>query len=214
VKDPLDRPLLRGVIHQYSFFLSLLAGGTLIALAAPPARVGVGIYAASLSALLGTSAVYHRVTWSVPTRRWVGRLDHSMINVLIAGTYTPFGLCAVVGSTASVLLLPIWAAAAAGIALHIVWFDAPKWLSALTYVVIGWIGAAAMPGLAEQLGWGPMWLLIAGGVLYSLGAGVYALRRPDPIPHVFGYHEVFHSLVVLAAMSHYAAVALVVRAGH
>jgi len=212
VKVPLVRPRLRGVIHQYSFFLSLLAGGTLIALAAPPARVGVGIYAASLSALLGTSAMYHRVTWSVPTRRWVARLDHSMINVLIAGTYTPFGLSAVAGTTASILLLPIWAAAAAGIAMHVLWLDAPKWLSALTYVVIGWIGAAAMPGLAEQLGWGPMWLLLAGGVLYSIGAVVYALQRPNPMPHVFGYHEVFHSLVVIAAVAHFAAVAMVVHA--
>lgn len=212
MKVPLVRPRLRGVIHQYSFFLSLLAGGTLIALAAPPARVGVGIYAASLSALLGTSAMYHRVTWSVPTRRWVARLDHSMINVLIAGTYTPFGLSAVAGTTASILLLPIWAAAAAGIAMHVLWLDAPKWLSALTYVVIGWIGAAAMPGLAEQLGWGPMWLLLAGGVLYSIGAVVYALQRPNPMPHVFGYHEVFHSLVVIAAVAHFAAVAMVVHA--
>jgi len=213
VKAPLDRPLLRGVIHQYSFFLSLLAGAALIALAAPAARVGVGIYAASLSALLGTSAIYHRVTWSVPTRRWVGRLDHSMINVLIAGTYTPFGLFAVTGTTASVLLLPVWAAAGAGIALHVFWFDAPKWLSALAYIAIGWLGAVAMPGLAEQLGWGPMWLLLAGGVLYTIGALVYALRRPDPMPHVFGYHEVFHSLVVLAATAHFAAVAMVVHAG-
>lgn len=203
---------MRGVIHQYSFFLSLLAGSALLALAPTPrALVGVGVYAASLSALLGTSALYHRVTWSVPARRWMGRLDHSMISVLIAGTYTPFGMSALGGTMASVLLLPIWLAASAGIALHLLWFDAPKWLSALVYVAIGWVTVAAMPGLIEQVGWTPTLLLLTGGLLYSLGALIYALRRPDPIPHVFGYHEVFHSLVVLAALAHYVAVAMVIH---
>ena len=204
------RPRLRGVIHHYAFFLSLLAGGVLIALApTPKALVGAGVYAASLSALLGTSALYHRVTWSPPTRRLIGRLDHSAISLLIAGTYTPFGMLALSGTRAALLLLPIWIAAFAGIALHLVWYDAPKWLSALAYVAIGWLGVLAMPGLVEQLGWTPTLLLLAGGIVYSLGALVYALRRPDPVPHVFGYHEVFHSLVVVAALAHYAAVALV-----
>lgn len=170
------------------------------------------MYAASLSALLGTSALYHRITWSIPARRWMGRLDHSMISVLIAGTYTPFGMAALGGSLASKLLAPVWGAALAGIALHVFWLDAPKWLSAIIYVAIGWLGLTAMPGLSEQIGWTPTALLLAGGLIYSIGAVVYALRRPDPIPHVFGYHEVFHSLVVLAALAHYIAVALVIHA--
>lgn len=206
------RPRLRGVIHHYAFFLSLLAGAFLIALAPTPrVRLGVVIYAATLSALLGTSALYHRVTWSMPTRRWMGRLDHSMISLLIAGTYTPFGLAAVSGTLAALLLLPIWLCAVAGIALHVIWYDAPKWLSAAVYVAIGWLGVVAMPALTAQLGWTPILLLLAGGIVYSLGALVYALQRPNPSPLVFGYHEVFHALVVVAALAHYAAVAMILR---
>jgi hemolysin III len=208
-----SRPRLRGVIHHYAFFCSLLAGGVLVALAPTSrAQVGAGVYAASLSALLGTSALYHRVTWSVSARRWMGRLDHSMISVLIAGTYTPFGMLALSGTRSETLLGPIWIAACAGIALHLFWYDAPKWLSALTYVAIGWLGVLAMPGLVAQLGWTPVLLLLAGGILYSGGALIYALRRPDPVPHIFGYHEVFHSLVVVAAVAHYFAVAMVFSA--
>lgn len=206
---PLIRPRLRGVIHYYAFFFSLLAGAVLITLAPTPrALVGVGVYVFSLSALLGTSALYHRVTWSPPTRRWVGRLDHSMISVLIAGTYTPFGMAAPTGTLAALLLLPIWVSAVASIALHLFWYDAPKWISAVVYVAIGWLGVLAMPGLTGQVGWAPTMLLLAGGIVYSLGALVYALQRPNPFPHIFGYHEVFHSLVVVAAIAHFAAVAL------
>ncbi len=203
------RPRLRGMIHYYAFFVSLLSG-TLLLLSAPTAQAqfGAGVYAASLSALLGVSALYHRVTWSAPTRRWVGRLDHSMICVLIAGTYTPFGLAALSETSSATLLSVIWFAAFAGISLHLLWFDAPKWLSAVVYVAIGWLGAVAMPEMVGRVGWTPTMLLLAGGILYSLGALVYALRRPDPVPHVFGYHEVFHSLVVVAALAHYVAVAM------
>lgn len=197
------------MIHHYSFFLSLLTGAALVTLASTKqAIVGAAIYAFSVSALLGTSALYHRVTWSPAARRWMGRLDHSMISVLIAGTYTPFGMKAAPGSVASVLLGPIWLSALAGIALHLFWYDAPKWLSALVYVAIGWVGVVALPELAGDLGWTAVSLLVAGGVVYSVGALVYAVQRPDPVPHVFGYHEVFHSLVVLAAVAHYAAIAI------
>jgi hemolysin III len=205
------RPRLRGVIHHYAFYASLVTGALLVALA-PSHRAAVvaAVYGVSLSALLGVSALYHRVTWSVAARRHMGRLDHSMINILIAGTYTPFGAIALTGTFAAVLLVVIWSGALVNILLHVLWIDAPKWLSAASYVALGWVGAAAMPALVVHAGWAPTALLFAGGVLYSAGAIVYAMRRPDPLPTIFGYHEVFHTLVVVAAMAHYGAVALTV----
>jgi hemolysin III len=205
------KPRLRGVLHHYAFFVSLVTGGVLVALA-PTRRtlVAAGIYAASLSALLAASALYHRVTWSVRGRRWMARLDHSMINVLIAGTFTPFAVAALSGTLAVILLIGIWGGAVAGIVLHLVWIDAPKWMSAALYVLLGWIGIVAAPQLVTQVGWVAPALLLVGGVLYSVGALVYALRRPDPVPAVFGYHEVFHALVVVAAMVHYVAVAITI----
>jgi hemolysin III len=170
------------------------------------------VYASSLSALLGVSALYHRITWSPSRRRWIGRLDHSMIHVLIAGTYTPFGMVALSDTLAAFLLRVAWGGAAAGITLHVLWHDAPKWVSACVYVAMGWVGIAALPSLVAQTGWTPVALLVVGGLVYSLGALVYAVRRPDPVPAVFGYHEVFHTLVVVAATAHYAAVALAVLA--
>lgn len=205
------RPLFRGVLHHVAFFVSLVAGAALLVLAPTPrATLGAAIYAASLSALLGTSALYHRITWSVPTRRWMGRLDHSMINVLIAGTFTPFGLVVLSANLAEILLPIIWAGALAGIVLHLLWFDAPKWLSATHYVVLGWVGIVAAPQVVENSGWTVGALLLSGGLLYSLGALVYATRRPDPSPAAFGYHEVFHALVVAGAMLHYGAIALAI----
>ncbi len=205
---PPRRPRLRGVLHQYAFFGSLLAVAFLVR-AAPTGQAVFAalVYGVSLTALFGVSALYHRVTWSVPARRWMGRLDHAMISLVIAGTFTPFGLLALKGALADVLLTVIWSGALAGIALHLLWFDVPKWLSAAVYVVLGWSGCLAMPQLVVQIGWGAPALLGLGGALYSAGALVYALRRPNPVPMVFGYHEVFHALVIAAAMAHYAAVA-------
>jgi hemolysin III len=201
-------------MHQYAFFVSLVSGGLLLALA-PTRRAlaAAAIYGVSVSALFGASALYHRVTWSVARRRWMARLDHSMINVLIAGTFTPFGVLALSGTLAVVLLVAVWGGALAGIALHLVWIDVPKWLSALLYVLLGWVGVAAMPQLVVQVGWPPTLLLFAGGLVYSAGALVYALRRPDPMPAVFGYHEIFHALVVVAALTHYVAVLITVLPG-
>ena len=194
------------MLHHYAFYASLVSGALLVAAAPSRWTLVAFIYGASLSALLGVSALYHRVTWSVAGRRRMGRLDHSMINVLIAGTYTPFGVAAVSGT----LLAIIWVGAFVNIVLHVLWLDAPKWLSAITYVALGWVGVAALPSLVVTAGWAPTALLAAGGLVYSAGAIVYAMRRPDPVPAVFGYHEVFHALVLVAAVTHYAAVALTI----
>ena len=205
------KPRWRGVLHHYAFLASLVSGTALV-LGAPnrQAVVVAAVYGGSLSALLGVSALFHRVTWSQEARRWMARLDHSMIGVLIAGTYTPFGAVALSGTIAAVLLAVMWCGALGNILLHVLWLDAPKWLSAAAYVVLGWVGAVAMPDLVVHAGWTPTLLLLAGGLVYSAGAIVYARRRPDPVPAVFGYHELFHALVVVAAIAHYAAVTLTI----
>ncbi len=203
------RPRLRGVLHQYAFFGSLVAVASLI-VAAPSRRAAwaFAVYGVSLASLFGVSALFHRVTWSVRARRWMGRLDHAMISFLIAGTFTPIAVLVLSGGLGRFLLTLTWTGAVAGILLHALWIDAPKWLSAVVYIALGWSGTAAMPELVAQLGWGATGLLALGGVFYSAGAAVYATRRPDPAPAVFGYHEVFHALVIVAAMTHYAFVAV------
>jgi hemolysin III len=204
------KPRLRGVSHEWAFFISLAAGVGLIA-AAPSghARLAVAIYAFSLSALLGTSALYHRVNWRRPEiRRWMRRLDHSMIFVLIAGTVTPFALLVMNGPWANALLIAVWAGAAAGIVVELIWVDAPKWATTIVYLVVGWIGALGFPAIIIAAGLGAGVLIATGGVLYTAGAIVYARQRPDPNPAVFGYHEIFHALVLAAAAMHFAAVAI------
>jgi hemolysin III len=206
--ENLPRPRLRGVFHQYAFFASLITGAVLI-LVAPTrkASTAAAIYAASVSGLFGASALYHRVTWRPATRRWMRRLDHSMIFVLIAGTYTPFALLVLHGTLATVVLAIVWGGALAGVVLKLAWVDAPKWLMAAVYVGLGWVGAATAPQLVSDAGVGAVALLAAGGLLYTAGAVIYAIRRPDPLPKVFGYHEIFHILVIVAAATHYAAIA-------
>src|SRR4051812_32468633 len=210
--DPSAKPKLRGVSHQWAFFVSIFTGAVLILLAPNgEAMMAAGIYAVSVAALFGTSALYHRVNWrSLAARRWMRRLDHSMIFVLIAGTYTPFALLVLHGTLATVILIVIWAGAAAGIVLKLCWIDAPKWLIAVIYVALGWVAVAAFPDMLDRLGVTPTALVAAGGVLYTVGAVVYALRRPDPAPQVFGYHEVFHALVIAAAALQYAVIAFFV----
>ncbi|MEA2445501.1 MAG: hemolysin [Thermoleophilales bacterium] len=206
------KPRLRGVSHQWAFFVSLLTGAALV-LAAPSGRAALAtaIYAASVAGLFGASALYHRISWaSAPARRWMRRLDHSMIFLLIAGTYTPFALLALRGTLATVILIVVWSAAAAGIVLKLVWIDAPKTLVAVIYVALGWVALAAFPQMISRIGVTATMLVAAGGVLYTVGAVVYALKRPDPAPAVFGYHEVFHALVIVAAALQYAVVAFYV----
>jgi hemolysin III len=206
------KPRLRGVLHQWAFFVSLV-GGVVLVLAAPPGRatVATAIYAASVAALFGVSALYHRITWeSVNARRWMRRLDHTMIFFLIAGTYTPFGLLVLDGALAVAILWTVWGGAFAGVVLNLVWIDSPKWLTALVYVVVGWVAVVAFPKLISELGVMAIVLLAMGGVLYTLGAVVYARKRPDPSPTVFGYHEIFHALVIAAAVLQYAVIAFYV----
>ena len=205
------KPRLRGVLHQYAFFAAL-AAALLLVFAAPTPRalVAVVIYGITLTALFGVSALFHRITWSVQARRGMGRLDHAMINLMIAGTITPFALLVLSGTISVLLLIVVWGGALIGIVVHALWIDAPKWLSAVLYLAVGWSGTMAGPQLVPQVGWTATALLALGGVFYSAGALVYALRRPDPAPAVFGYHEVFHALVIVAAFTHWAVVAFYV----
>jgi len=204
------RPRLRGVLHQHAFFAALAAALTLIAAAdGAEARLAAAVYAVGLCGLLGTSALYHRVTWSASARRWMRRLDHSMIYVLIAATLTPVAVIVLEDPLQTVLLLVAWGGTAAGVVLNLLWPSAPRWASAGAYLLIGWAGAVAIPQIAA-FAWVVLVLLAAGGVLYTIGAIVYATQRPDPVPSVFGYHEVFHAFVVAAAALHFAAVGIVV----
>jgi hemolysin III len=209
---PLPKPRLRGVLHQWAFFASLVLGALMVVFA-PSGRgtLAAAIYAVSVAALFGVSALYHRIDWaSAASRRRMRRLDHTMIFVLIAGSYTPFALVVLDGTLATVILVTVWAGALAGALMKLVWIDAPKWLVAGSYVLLGWVAVAAFPGMLDELGVAPTALVAAGGLLYTLGALVYALRRPDPAPAVFGYHEVFHALVIAAAAIQYAVIAFFV----
>lgn len=209
---PLSKPLLRGVSHQVFFFVSLVAGAVLVLAAPnPDARVGCAIYAASLAMLLGTSALYHRPTWSLRARARMRRLDHSAIFVLIAGTYTPLALT-LPPDTARVMLTVAWVGAAIGVARALFWINAPKWLVAVLALAMGWLALLYLPTVGRVAGTPVLVWMGAGGVLYSLGALTYALKRPDPWPRVFGYHEVFHAFVVAAAVCHFVAVVLALPA--
>jgi hemolysin III len=203
------KPRLRGVSHQYAFFVSLASGTVLVLLATTPrASIAAALYAASVSALFGVSALYHRLTWTTAARRRMRRLDHAMIFLLIAGTYTPVGLLVLQGTLATVVLAVVWGGAAAGILLELAWTKAPRWLGGTVYLTLGWVAVVAMPQLFTRLGVAGGLLIVAGGLVYSAGAAIYALRRPDPVPAVFGYHEVFHLLVIGGVAAHFLAIGL------
>src|SRR5512141_808169 len=212
VTSPREKPLLRGVSHEIAAFVALLAWIALVAAAAPGrARAAASIYGATVVALFTISALYHRPTWAPRQRLFWRRLDHSAIFLLIAGTYTPF--CLLLGGTAgAVELAVVWGGAAAGVVQAVVWPTAPKPLIAVIYVVLGWVIVPVMPALTAALGTPAIALLLAGGLAYTCGAVVYALRRPDPFPRVFGYHEVFHALVIVAAVLHFVVAARAVLA--
>jgi hemolysin III len=204
------KPRLRGVSHEWAFFTSLGLGIALIAAAdSSRATLAMAIYAASLSALFGTSALYHRVNWRrSAVRQWMRRLDHSMIFFLIAGTYTPFALLVLDGPIADAILAVVWIGAIAGSVVEMIWIDHPKWVAAVIYMSLGWVAIAAFPQMWDAMGPAGVLLIGAGGLLYTAGAVVYATQRPNPSPAVFGYHEVFHLFVIAAAAFHFAAVAI------
>jgi hemolysin III len=207
------KPALRGVSHQFAFFGALLASTALVAVARSPhaARAAL-VFGTSLALLFGTSALYHRVDWSPRPRQRMRRLDHAAIFVLIAGGYTP--LFALVPSAAGGhgALAAIWLGAAVGVVKSLAWPHAPKWVTALLCVTLGWTVIGQVAERTPFVGSTCVALLVASGVLYSVGAAVYALKRPDPWPRVFGYHEVFHALVILASVCLFAHVVLVMRA--
>jgi hemolysin III len=206
------RPRLRGVSHQYAFFVSLVAGGVLAASASgAEERVSATIFATTLATMFGVSALYHRLSWGPRARAWMRRLDHAAVYLLIAGTYTAVGLLALSGGWRWTILPIVWGGALAAIVLKLAWVGSPKWLSAGIGIALGWVGVVALPQLWAYSGWMGVALLAVGGLLYTAGAVVYAVRRPDPVPAVFGYHELFHALVIAAAACQYAAVALFVR---
>ena len=206
------KPRLRGVSHQWACIVFVGLAALLIVLASGVREhAGAAAFAAALVAMFGTSAVYHRVNWrSLAARMWLRRLDHAMIFVLIAGTYTPFGLLALEGAWRWWILSVVWAGALAAIVVALAWVGAPRWLSAALGILLGWVGIVVVPQLFGAVGLLGVLLLAAGGVLYTFGAVVYARRRPDPVPAVFGYHEVFHACVIGAAACQYAVVAMLV----
>ncbi len=211
---PRRKPRLRGVSHQIAAFASVPAAGALVL----RARGGAGtlaalVYGVTLVLLFSISAVYHRMYWPLSIRRVIGRIDHAAIFLLIAGTYTPF--CLLIGpGPGHRLLAAVWAAAVAGIAI-VVWLTGtPKPIRASLYVLLGWLILPAIPAVRAGVGTDALLLLLVGGFFYTLGAAIYAARRPDPAPEIFGFHEIFHLLVVAAAICHYVVVDAAVRALH
>ncbi len=207
-----QRPLLRGALHQAAFTVAVGAGALLIAYSDgnDRTRIAAAVFAGSVVAMLGASALYHRITWSARVRPWMRRLDHAAIYVLIAGTYTPVGLLALHGALQTAVLAVVWSGAAAAVVLKFAWVAAPKWLAAAIGIALGWVGVAMLPQLAHHSGAAAVGLIAAGGIAYTAGALVYAFRRPDPVPHVFGYHEVFHALTLVAVTCQYVAIAFFV----
>lgn len=205
-----ERPRLRGVLHAVAFAVSCLVGVFFVAAAPDTHTPAAGIFAASASIMLGTSALYHRVTWSPGRRLWMRRADHAAVFLLIAGTYTPVALISLEGAWRASVLAVVWTGAVVATVTKMCWIRSPTWLSAAVGIALGWVGIVALPQLARSVGLGALFLLAAGGVAYTAGALVYALRRPDPLPRVFGYHELFHALTIVALACQYVAVAVFV----
>jgi hemolysin III len=208
------KPRLRGVLHEGAFAVSLVTGTVLICLAdGARERFAVAVYAASVALLFGTSAAYHRGHWSPRGHDLMARLDHSMIFILIAGSYTPFALLLLEGTRQWVVLGIVWGGALVGVVMRNAFRQPPRWLFVGLYLALGWIAVGIVPDVLRRGGVAVLVLLAVGGLFYSVGAVVYALRRPDPSPRWFGFHEIFHACTLLAFVSHYVAVSLTAYRG-
>ena len=210
-----QKPRLRGLIHAAAFVAAVPLG---LALVFEPdtsrGRLAAVVFAATIAAMFGASALYHTPNWSERPRRWLRRVDHAGIYGLIAGTYTCFGLLVLEGSWRPLVLGIVWIGALVAIVFKFAWLDAPKWISVAIGIALGWVGVIVFPQLLHAIGLGGVLLVLAGGLFYTLGALVYALRRPDPHPAVFGFHELFHVFVIAAVACQYAAVAVFVLPEH
>ncbi|MCX4996481.1 hemolysin III family protein [Streptomyces longwoodensis] len=203
------KPRMRGWLHAGVFPLALAGGVILIAVSRTGAAVAAcAVYAVSACLLFGTSAVYHRGTWGPRGEAVLRRLDHANIFLIIAGTYTPLAVLLLPEGQQRVLLTVVWAGALAGIAFRVLWIGAPRWLYTPCYLALGWVAVFNLPDFAHAGGSAVVVLVIAGGLLYTAGAVVYGLRRPDPSPAWFGFHEVFHALTIAAFAAHYTAILL------
>lgn len=216
ITGELIRPRMRGWIHLWSAVVSVAACATLVAVSATlrggVAGVATAVYGVTVLGLFGVSATYHRHTWRTPrSRALMRRADHSMIFLFIAGTYTPVSVFALPPQTARWVLVVVWAGALGGVALQLLWPSAPVWVGVPVYVALGWVAVLVLPDLAAT-GPAQLVLLLAGGVLYTVGAVFYAVRWPDPWPTTFGYHEFFHAATALAAICHHVAIWLVLFA--
>jgi hemolysin III len=208
------KPRWRGVSHEVAAFVFPGLGAILVVVAhTTAARAAALVYTAGVTAMYAASACYHRGNWSPPVRRRLRRLDHSMILVGIAATYTPIAVVGLDTRSARILLGIVWPLATAGIVVQMLWLHAPRRLVAGLYVVIGWTALAFIPVLWRQLGVITFALIVAGGLVYSVGARVYSVKRPDPSATVFGFHEVFHALVIAAGLIFYVAIARVIATG-
>ena len=204
-----DKPRLRGVLHEWAFYVSVPLGVTIGLVAdTTTAKVAAAVFAAGVVCMFGVSALYHRVSWSRPWQRRLRRIDHSGIYVMIAGSYTPFGLLVLSGDWRITVLAIVWAGAAAAIVARLVWARPPRWLPLLIGGALGWVGVVAFPQLLTKTGVLASLLVLASGLCYTVGGLVYTRQRPDPFPAVFGFHEVFHAFVVAAVALQYAVVAV------
>ncbi len=212
-KTSAPKPSLRGVLHQWAAVYALGAGATLVALApSAHARVAAAIYSASLLLLLTISAVYHRFQWTPSVRTWLRRADHASIFLLIGGSYTPIAMLALGGDTGRHLTVAIWCGVVLGVLVSMLWPGAPKWVTAAIAVAVGWTLAPYFSAVGQALSTIELWLIALGGAAYTVGALVYATKRPNPWPRTFGYHEIFHALTLVGAGLHFAALALIVLA--